>query len=148
MKLRKIICVIFFFIGVITACKKDKPVVSEVPSIDSVWVSPTTFTEYKDKLTITIKYKDGNGDLGENDPAVSNLFVTDSRNNLTYKFRIKQLAPDNANIIIQGKLDIIMDNVPILNGSTQETVIYSVYLKDRAGNTSNTITTSAVTVKQ
>ena len=138
----------YVFICVIFSCKKDAPVYTNTPAIEFVSVAPTTVTQYKDSITFTISYKDGDGDLGQNDPNVTNLFLTDNRINITYNFRIPQLAPDNANIIIKGNLSVVLKNTGITDGSASQTATYSIYVKDRAGNTSNTITTDAITVNQ
>jgi hypothetical protein len=63
-----------------------------------------------------------------------------------YEYRISQLAPDGSNIAIRGNLVVSVKNTAITNGSTSESLSYSLYVKDRAGNQSNTITTSAVSV--
>ena len=51
--------------------------ISDTPNIEFVKLSPETAIQYADEITLTIKYIDGNGDLGENDPDVKNLYVTD-----------------------------------------------------------------------
>lgn len=131
------------------SCKKDETVeISTTPAIEFVSISPGTAVEYQDKITIVISYKDGDGNLGENTPDLKNLFVTDTRNNVTYGFRISQLAPSGSAIAIQGTLSVELKNTAITNGSTSESVSYMVYVKDRAGNASNTVTTSAITVTQ
>ncbi|MBC7766297.1 MAG: DUF4330 family protein, partial [Hyphomonadaceae bacterium] len=50
------------------------------PSIEFVSMTPNPAVKYQDEIRITIKYIDGDGDLGENIPDVKNLFVTDNRN--------------------------------------------------------------------
>ena len=134
------------FIGIVS-CKKSEPI-SVVPQIEFVSVTPQNVHQFTDSLVFKISYKDGDGDLGENNSNAENFFLTDSRNNVTYKFRIPQLAPDNANIIIQGNLNITLDNTSIIGSSSSETFTYSIYVKDRAGNQSNTVTSSQVTVVQ
>ncbi|MGB3948408.1 MAG: hypothetical protein WBM13_10510 [Bacteroidia bacterium] len=137
------------FCTVLFSCKKDDEItISTTPELNFVSISPTTATEYQDKITIVITYKDGDGDLGENAPDVKNLFLTDTRNNVTYQYRISQLAPSGQAIAIQGTLAIELKNTAIINGSTSESVTYSIYAKDRAGNVSNTISTSAITLTQ
>lgn len=136
--------ILIFFSG----CKKEEPI-SNVPSIKFISMTPNPAVKYQDEITITIEYTDGDGDLGENTPDVKNLYCTDSRNNVTYEFRIKQLAPDNANIIINGRL--VFDLAPqgfVDDNNTTETTTYSIYLKDRAGNQSNTVQTSALTINK
>lgn len=126
------------------SCKKE--IVSNAPSIEFVKVNPSTVEIGKSNLTITISYKDADGDLGENNPDVKNLFVTDNRNGVVYQFRVQQLSPSGATISIQGQLDIAMPNVGITDGVTLESATFSIYMKDRAGNQSNTVTSSSVNI--
>ena len=137
-------CGIFFSLS----CKKDTTeTFSDTPSITLDGVSPQQVKAYQDSLVFTVSYTDGNGDLGENDPDVSNLFLTDNRINVTHAFRIPQLAPDGADIPIEGTLSVVLKGI-ILTDTTQaqETVNFSVYVKDRAGNSSNTVSSGNVTV--
>jgi len=139
--------VLFSFIVVISSCKKDETLeISTTPAIEFVSITPSSAIEYQDKITITIFYKDGDGDLGENSPDVKNLFLTDTRNNVTYQYRVSQLAPSGQAIAIQGTLTVELKNTAITDGTTSQAVSFSLYLKDRSGNTSNSITTSAITV--
>ena len=137
---------LFSFSGMISSCKKDKTEISNVPEIRLVEVTPAQIKEYKDKVVFNVYYKDGDGDIGENNDAVKNLFVTDSRNAVTYQFRVKQLSPDGATIAIEGNLKVELNNAAILDGSSSQAVEYSIYLKDRAGNSSNVVTTTGLTV--
>ncbi|MGB0918413.1 MAG: hypothetical protein ACPGU4_12545, partial [Flavobacteriales bacterium] len=76
----------------VSACN-IAPGVSEIPEIAFESVVPNTVTEYQDSLYFTISYRDGDGDLGQNNTQEDNLFIEDSRNQVTYGFRIQQLAP-------------------------------------------------------
>jgi hypothetical protein len=131
--------------SVLNACNTNEPI-SEVPEITFESVMPNVVTEYQDSLIFTISYRDGNGDLGENNTDNDNVFIQDSRNQVAYGFRIQQLAPDNANIAIQGNLNITLPNTAIVNGGTSESVSYTIWVVDRAGNESNKVTSSTVTV--
>ncbi len=147
--MKKFLLVFLFFGCILFSCKKDDKVeISTTPAIEFVSISPGTAAEYQDKITVVISYKDGDGDLGENEPDVKNLFLTDTRNNVTYQYRVSQLAPTGAAIAIQGTLAIELKNTAITNGSTSQAVSYLLYVKDRAGHVSNTVTTSAITVTQ
>lgn len=131
------------------SCKKEALITDNAPQIEFVSISPSEVTEYQDSITITISYSDANGDLGENDPDIKNLFVTDSRNEVMYEYRIQQLAPDNSEISIQGNLNINIKNAALIDeNASSETLTYTVYLRDRAGNDSNVITTSVITIKK
>jgi hypothetical protein len=132
-----------------SSCKKKNDAASTTtPQITFVNISPSSAVEYVNSITITFSYDDLDGDLGQNDPNVTNLFITDSRNNVTYNYRISQLAPDNSSIHIKGNLNAVIKNTAITDGSASQQVIYSLSIKDRAGHTSNTITTSAITITQ
>lgn len=131
--------------GLLSACDKTTEI-SEVPEIAFESVLPNVVTEYQDSLYFTISYRDGNGDLGENNTDNNNLFVQDSRNQVTYGFRIQQLAPENADIAIQGNLNVTLPNTAIINGGASESVSYTIWVVDRAGNESNRVNSSTVTV--
>lgn len=131
-----------------SACKKEKIEFDSTPAIEFVGISPTTANEYTDSVTVTIKYNDGDGDLGENTTGVKNCFVRDNRIGITYEYRIRQLAPDDSAIPIEGTLNIELGGQGITDNSTQQSVSYTIYLKDRAGHQSNSVTTSAITIRK
>lgn len=136
----------FSFCLVLFSCKKDEPALNNAPEIAFVSISPASATEFADEIKIIISYKDNDGDLGENNASVNNLFVRDSRNGIIYKFRVQQLAPSGSTISIKGNLDVVLNNTSITNGSTSENVNYTVYVTDRSGNKSNEVTTSSITI--
>ena len=129
------------------ACKKDDAL-SVVPTIEFQSISPSIAQEYIDDIIITISYADEDGDLGENTPDIDNLFVEDSRNGIVYHYRIPQLAPNGNEITIEGNFNITINGSGITNSSNSQQVNYAIYVKDRAGNKSNTITTSNITIQQ
>ena len=96
----------------------------------------------------TIYYQDGDGDLGENDPEVENLFIEDNRTNGAQGFRIQQLAPSDAAIQIAGTLNVELRNTGITDGSNSQTVSWDVWVVDRSGNKSNVVTSPEVTVTE
>lgn len=131
----------------VAGCAKDEPI-SPVPEIGFVSATPQTLTAYDDSLTVTISYRDGDGNLGENDTDDNNLFMEDSRNGVVYGFRIRQLAPDDAVIAIEGNLNVSLPNVPIIGSGDTESFTYSIHVVDRAGNESNRVTSSVITVNR
>ena len=133
------------FLVALSACNTVDEI-SDVPEISFESVAPNVVNEYQDSLYFTISYRDGNGDLGQNNTDDNNLFIQDSRNQVAYGFRIQQLAPDNSNITIQGKLNVTLANTAIVNGGSSESVTYTIWVVDRAGNESNKVTSSSVTV--
>jgi hypothetical protein len=76
------------------------------------------------------------------------LFLQDSRNGVTYGFRVRQLAPDDAVIAIDGNLNIKLPNVPIIGEGNSESLTYSIWVIDLAGNESNRVQSSSITVNR
>jgi len=136
-----------FAIVLLFSCEKEQ-VISDTPIIEFKSISPNTVQEYSDDIIITISYSDGNGDLGENNPDIHNLFVEDNRNGIVYQFRIPQLSPDNNSIAIEGDFNITINGSGITNESSSQQVNYTIYVTDRAGNKSNSISTSSITIQQ
>jgi hypothetical protein len=129
------------------SCEKEQ-VISDTPIIEFKSISPATVQEYSDDIIIIISYSDGDGDLGENNPDIHNLFLEDNRNGIVYQFRIPHLAPDNNSIAIEGDFNITINGSGITDESSSQQLNYSIYVKDRVGNKSNTITTSNITIHQ
>ncbi|MBK8847241.1 MAG: hypothetical protein IPO27_12135 [Bacteroidetes bacterium] len=150
MKLAKIwylLAIMIWMSAFLVSCKKDKPEISNIPIISIQSVSPAgNIKEFTDSVTLIIAYEDGDGDLGENSTTAKNLFITDSRIGVTESFRISELAPSGASIHIKGTLRLVRKNIPITNGNSSEQFTYNVYVKDRAGNQSNTVSSPAITV--
>jgi len=145
--MKKFLLLLVIISSVFSSCKKDEPVKYDAtPQITFESISPGTVKEFQDSITIVISYTDGDGDLGENNTDSTNLFVTDERINITYPFRIPQLGPGDSQITIKGKLNVVLKNTGITDGSNQQTASYKVFLRDRQYHTSNTVTTTSITV--
>ncbi len=146
---RKLLILCIPFLSCIYSCSKDEAVsYDDTPALSFESISPSIAREFEDSITIVIGYSDGDGDLGENDAGISNLFVIDTRIQITYPFRVQQLSPDGSSIPIKGKLKVVLRNTGITDGSTEQNVTYQVYMTDRAGHKSNTVTCSTITIKQ
>lgn len=141
--MRQTILILSAFV-LIASCK-DEEEISPVPEIEFVSVMPETVAEYTDSVTFRIHYRDGDGDLGENTPDIRNCWVRDPRNGVEYGFRINQLGPDAA-VAIEGYLNISLPNLALVNGTTTETASFTIRVEDRAGNASNEVTSSTVTI--
>lgn len=141
------IFVVFTLPWILSSCHKDEAIYSDTPTLELVSVSAGSVQE-GDPLTFRIKYTDGDGDLGENNADARNLFLIDNRVNVTYEYRISQLAPSGSSIIIRGHLDVRLNSTTITNGSSSQGVRYSIYVRDRAGNQSNTVTSGEITIHQ
>lgn len=132
-----------------STCKKEKVNLTDpIPEITGLTISPTTIIELQDSIIFQISYRDGDGDLGENKPNVSNLFLIDNRINVTESFRIRELAPAGSDIPISGTLRVVLRNTGITDNSNAQTFNYTVYLKDRAGHESNRFISPDLTVRR
>jgi hypothetical protein len=129
------------------SCKKEE-IVNDIPSIELIETSPTQVVELMEPIYFKISYHDGNGDLGENDPDVHNLILRDPRIDIKYEYRISELVPGAAEVPISGVLVFSIPNAFITDGSTQQTVNFEIYVKDRAGNKSNVINSGTITISQ
>lgn len=126
------------------SCKKDPPF-STTPAISFERIWPDTARAYTDSITVSIRYEDGDGDLGENSPYAKNLFLIDQRNQLEYAYRIGEIA-SSGDPAIRGTLQVVLPYATLIGGDDPETLSFRVYLVDRAGNVSNKVSTDAVTV--
>ncbi|MFN3939757.1 MAG: hypothetical protein ACK4IY_04165 [Chitinophagales bacterium] len=134
------------------ACKKEplpeiNPPISKIPYIEFISVDPTTVIEYQDSIIFRLFYQDGDGDLGYQDPDINSLYLIDTRIFTVEKMHIPLLAPENANVAIQGELIVKLDRTILIDPtSTSETVVFKLQIQDRAGNFSNYIDSPPITV--
>jgi len=136
------------------SCEKESikesdplPPISSVPSI-TLGSMATTYNQFDD-IELKVNYIDGNGDLGVSDADTPVIFVTDNRNNIELNFHLLPLAPEGANIAIQGQLQVMVENIILLDqANTSETLTFTVKIVDRAGNWSNSVTTPTITINQ
>ena len=149
LKLRSII-ILFIFSCIINAgCTKYEVVTeSEMPSITYNSVKPLLAKEFKDSIIISIKYKDGNGDLGDENPDELNIYVKDNRLNKADFYHLHALSPPDKKLAIEGTLNIRLKNTFLIGSGNSETTSYEVKIKDRAGNWSNSIVTEFITISK
>lgn len=146
---------IFLYVLVIAftfSCKKEEgndplPTVSNTPTIELSNTSSTSINQFDDVL-LSINYTDGDGDLGEPNADTKSIFVTDSRDNtIVHEYHLQPLAPLDDAFAIQGTLVVTVENVILLDqANTSENVTFRIYIKDRAGNKSNTISSPSIKV--
>jgi hypothetical protein len=123
--------------------------VSDTPVLTLKSVNHSTIDNYGD-LVFTIEYIDGDGNLGSEDADENVLFVVDDRDNITSGFHVRPLNPEaNTRKIITGILEVNLDNVILLNDTNQsEQARFTIYMYDQAGNKSNEIVSSAITINR
>lgn len=132
----------------LSSCDNGLTDIPVEPEIELISVSPTEVAAFKDSIVFVVKYTDGDGDLGTNVDTERNVFLLDQRLNVTHEFRLKQLAPEGANVPITGRFDVTLPST-IKSDSTamSESIVFELYVVDRAGNQSNTVLSEPVMVQ-
>ncbi len=137
------IILLFSVIFIISCSKKDENL---APILKFVSITPQNAIENTDAIQISIEYRDENGDLGENNPDINNLFVKNIQTGVISQFRIPQLSPDNSQIIITGKFIIQLGTLAITNGTNSQNFTFEIYATDRANLKSNILITPNIKV--
>lgn len=112
-----------------------------------------------DSLTMIISFTDGDGDLGSPpETAEKNLFVIDNRTGEIFNsFKTPVIPEEGVGNGVSGEIRVLMfttccifpDNIPPCESPDlypSNEITFDVYIIDRAGNESNTITTPVVTL--
>ena len=107
-----------------------------------------------DSLRVSFSFTDGDGDIGSNDSL--SLFVVDKRDGfLSSKYKIPFITEAGAKNGISGEIEFVLfstccyfpdGQAPCTPSKTfpTDTVVYELYLKDRAGHKSNIIETEPI----
>lgn len=116
------------------------------PEITLVGLSHDTIRQYQDALIIRIGYKDGDGDVGFEDPETYALFVRDIRLAEFDGFYIGPIAPPGSSVPIQGELTIEFPSLFLFGNGAIEQTRFEIKMIDRAGHESNLIETDFVSI--
>lgn len=130
------------------SCKEKDEKYSDTPEIEFVSMTPTSTTEFQDQVRLTISYKDGNGDIGTEDPDFYSLYMKDARLSAYDEYHIQPLSPPDQTLQIEGELDVVVTGLFILDTVNSETTSFSIKIRDRAGNWSNEVQSSTLTINK
>ncbi len=140
---------ILAFILLFVSCKCDDQYTGEpIPSISAVTLNQTAYKQFSDTVVITLKYKDGDGDLGFESADSLSVEVKDMRFEKPDYYHLRPLAPLDKKIAITGEIRIALKNVFLLGSSSQENTQFSIRIKDRAQHWSNRLTTKSITINK
>jgi hypothetical protein len=159
MKLRIACLWVLLVVGNI-ACTKKSPYPIQ-PVISNIGITPTTVktTSVQDTLFITFRFTDGDGDIGNSTtamPVVYDIYLIDSRyDSVTLSYFFPNI-PSNLQSTTQGLAGLCMLSIPapfipMRSDSTHthwDTVHFCVYMIDRAGHHSDTLTTQDLYLKR
>ena len=172
---QKSISSLLLLIGIISlgsACSKNEPTVSSVPSITYKFITKytleaTTTQNRRDSVVVSIGFRDGNGDLGENIRDTTRLKQTFSNQTWgNYQIRTFQfingrfeevVIPANAKLFFElgsspngvqeGSLDFRQKFVYRANAQLVP-VKFQIRLRDRQLNESNMVETDTIRISQ
>jgi hypothetical protein len=106
----------------------------------------------EDSVYITLSFTDGDGDLGSKDSL--NVFITDKRSNkpIEQTYRIPFVPEAGAKNGISGEIRFLMYTTCCLSlepcrlppPRATDTLVYEIYIKDRAGHKSNMVLTNPI----
>jgi hypothetical protein len=138
---------IFFGFLIFTACGKEEiDRYDDIPEIELISLSHDTIRQYEDVLLMRIMYKDGNGDIGFEDPQEYALFVRDIRLEAFDNFYVGPIAPPGANVPIHGELTIEFPSLFLFGNGSVEQTRFQIKMIDRAGHESNLLETGTVSI--
>ena len=152
----------FFYLliisSVLCACTKP-PDFPEEPTIELISIENNPIRQnFVDSAFVTVKFTDGDGNIGSEDNAIRDIFLKDTRlsqlNNPLITFTMPEVPALGSENGISGEIRFpigtccepieginscfpVPDNMPEFQ---RDTVVYEMYIEDRAGNRSNTIT--------
>lgn len=169
MRFYKISAIIFVLSTLLSGCLSI-PDYPDTPQIEFYDISSTPSVDqntggYKDSVVISIKFKDGDGDLGYTQSEIDSLRNTSNYNYVVNQFRkvsgeyvpYVPIEPYSGYFFqISNEKPGPLEGIIHYNGVQiyhsfypfpKDSIRFEVYIKDRAGNISNTITTDPVYVR-
>lgn len=138
----------FFIIALLFfGCGKDQedPL---APKIEFVSISESEVVSFNNEVTITIRYEDPQGDLGNEDPDIRSLRVKDARLAEPDLYHVPPMTPDGQALSIKGEYVIRLNTLFLIGTGNTETTSFQIQLRDRGGNWSNTVETSQIRIIQ
>lgn len=135
---------ILLFLLVLLSCREKS--VNSAPLLEFSGKQSQSIQEGRDSLLFHLSYKDEDGDLGENESEINNLWVKDRRDGKIHSFRIPQLSPYKTSRGIEGSFSFSIKKIQILNGQEKDTARFEIRVMDRAGNESNTLLSEPVII--
>jgi len=131
------------------------PSYSIIPAIHFVSLAPTTVHE-NDSIAVVFGFTDGDGDIGRgasdtitshNDIVFYDNRVSDpTKPKATTYYRVPDITPFGKVKAVSGNIHITVHGVYRRLGYINDTLSYTIRIKDRAGHWSNSISTSSVII--
>ena len=129
------------------ACRKEEQA-GGAPEIALLDTAPLEVVQFGERVRVRFSYKDADGDLGNADPDIHDLEVKEARLAQPDFHHVPPISPEGASVAVQGELEVELNPLFVLGNGTQEYTTYTLRIRDRAGNWSNSITTPTITIVQ
>lgn len=155
------ILILFVGIAIVHACVQS-PGFSDIPEIEFIGFSSQSMVQSSlnsDSLFLQFSFTDGDGDIGlEADVFDQNIFIIDNRTGDRYEaFKAPVIPEQGASKGISGTVTLRIfttcclfpDNIPPCESPPQyktDMMTLDIFIKDRAGNFSNRVTTTPITL--
>ncbi len=144
----RIIYLLLVFSGLLACKKATVTKLSAVPLIAIESTDPVTILQFKESVQLLLRYEDGDGDLGHPHPDSLVLEVRDARLLFPDYYFVPPLAPVGKEVPVRGILKFRLNGTFLFgNGATEQTT-YSIRIRDRKGNWSNTVITPTITINR
>jgi hypothetical protein len=128
------------------ACKKDDN--PEAPILGLVSISTTDVQSFNNDVVVQLSYEDFQGDLGYTDADIPTLYVQDTRLSEPDGYPVFPVTPDMQELHVKGTFTVHLNSLFIMGSDTLETTTLQFTIKDRAGNSSNTVTSTPIQIHQ
>ncbi len=137
---------------ILASCRPDSVVYPIEPQIELVDFTPMEVPEFG-TLKLTLSYRDGDGDLGGQPDNQTDLFLLDTRDSSRFpsgydgiiRYNMPRFYEGPLPQSIQGTIEISIPGIVRLDPSNpREPLAFRVFILDRAGHRSDTVTTPIV----
>lgn len=136
------------------SCRRENVVFAVEPQIEFESLQPAVVQEFG-TLVLTLRYKDGDGDLGGQPNNQPDLLLIDLRDSTLFpagydgiiRYNMPKFYEGPTPQSIQGTIEVSIPGIIRLNlNAPQEVVQFRVYIVDRAGHLSNEVITTPATI--
>lgn len=118
------------------SCQPEEPA-PVAPVLEFLSINATEVESASTSLTVTLSYRDHQGDLGWADPDQHALEVQDTRLENPDTYHVPPLTPDGMELDIDGTFVVNLPPLFLLGNGGDEQTRLTFRITDRAGNASN-----------
>lgn len=137
--------IVWLSFSVISCKKDDNPT---APILGLVSISSTDVQSFNNDIVVQLSYEDFQGDLGYTDADIPTLYVKDARLSAPDGYPVFPVTPEMQELHVKGTFTVHLNSLFIMGSDTVETTTLQFTIKDRAGNSSNTVSSSPIQIHQ